>query len=436
MMRREKIRMLLIVSEFSSARIVRREQGEFSNLEFSHATSRGGFSRQVRDNPPDVILFQQDGISGINLSSVLNIAGSRSPKIPVIVLGRDEDEGEDAVGYLDQGADDYVPASSVERLPLVARRLLEERRMRIRQDKMELELQQARDCLMENQKLMTIGRLTGSITHEINNPLESVTNLLYLLKTQPDLSAQAERYLTLAERELERVTHIIRQTLSFYRESNKAVWLKPAELLEEVLLLYGPKLQERHIELVRDFTSDAKLLIFPGELRQVLSNLLANAIEASSSGGKVILRIRNARKWSDEGITGVRIVVADRGSGIDAQTREHLGQLFYTTKGQRGTGLGLWVTMAIVKRYGGDVQLYSSTRNDRHGTVFSIFIPTNMRPQPVLLDGGNDPHVGGDWRRQRRAVVRNDAPHSSSIFGMENPESRAFRGNRKPQVAG
>jgi len=433
---RKTIRMLLLVGEFNSAQIIRRGESEFAGLEICETGSREGFLRQVRESPPDVILLQSRGRAGMNLGGVLNAAAVSSPEIPVIVLGQDEDDGEDAVRYLEQGAADYIPLSDVGRLLLVARRVLREREMLVRQDQLEVELKQARDGLMENQKLMTIGRLTGSITHEINNPLESVTNLLYLLRMQPDLSQEAENYLTLAERELERVTHIIRQTLNFYRESSKAVWIKPAELLEEVLLLYAPKLRERQLEVAREFKSDARLLIFPGEIRQVLSNLVTNAIDASPPGGKLILRIHSSRKWSDEGISGIRIVVADQGCGIDAETREHLGQLFYTTKGQRGTGLGLWVTQAIVKRYGGEIQLYSSTRKGRNGTVFSIFMPTNLRPQPVLVDDAGDSDGDASWHRRSRAIARNEAAQSSGIFGLEGSKSRTYPGSRKPQVAG
>jgi len=426
--------MLLIVNEFNSAQILRLGKGTDVGLDISEASSRESFLCELRERPPDAILLQSGGFLGLTLASVLNAAAASSPEIPVIVLGQDDEDGEDAVRSLEQGAADYVPLSAVGRLPLVARRILGEREMLERLNEVEGELEQVRGGLMENQKLMTIGRLTGSITHEINNPLESVTNLLYLLKTQPDLSKNSENYLTLAERELERVTHIIRQTLNFYRESSKTVWMKPAELLEEVLLLYAPKLRERQIEVVREFKSDAQLLIFPGEIRQVLSNLVTNAIDASAPGGKVVLRVHHARKWSDEGISGIRIVVADSGCGINAETRERLGQLFYTTKGQRGTGLGLWVTQAIVKRYGGEIQLYSSTREGRHGTVFSVFMPTNMRPQAVLAEGTGDLTGGVDLHRRSRAIARNDTAQSSGIFGLEDSRSKTFRNTRKPQA--
>jgi len=431
---RKAIRVLLIVNDFNSAQVFRLEQRTYVGLDICEVPSHDAFLYDLRENPPDAILLQSGDLLGMTLSNVLTTASASSPEVPVIVLGQDEDDEEDAVRYIEQGAADYVPLSAVGRLPLVVRRILEERETLARINALEDELKHARDGLMENQKLMTIGRLTGSITHEINNPLESVTNLLYLLKTQPDLSKNSENYLSLAERELERVTHIIRQTLNFYRESSKTVWMKPAELLEDVLLLYAPKLRERQIEIVREFNSDAKLLIFPGEIRQVFSNLVTNAIDASVPGGKVILRIRHARKWSDEGISGIRIVVADSGCGINAETRENLGRLFYTTKGQRGTGLGLWVTQAILKRYGGEIQLYSSTREGRHGTVFSVFMPTNMRPQPVLAEGTGDLVGGVDRYRRSRAIRRSDVAQSLGIFGLEDSRSKTYRNTRKPQA--
>jgi signal transduction histidine kinase len=231
------------------------------------------------------------------------------------------------------------------------------------------------EALREGQKLISIGRLAAEIAHEINNPLESVSNLLYLAQCEPDLPEKAAEYLRGAERELARVIQISKQTLSFHRESNQPVKIHMAELMDEVLALYARRLQQKKIRIVREYQTEQTVTALPGEIRQVLSNLVTNAIEASSMGGKLRLRIRPGREGrGTSDVAGLRITVADSGSGIPEAARKRLGELFFTTKGQSGTGLGLWVTKAIVSRYGGTIQLKSRT-GAQHGTVFSIFLP-------------------------------------------------------------
>ena len=239
------------------------------------------------------------------------------------------------------------------------------------------------NLLQENQKLISIGRLTASIAHEINNPLESVTNLLFLAGLERDLSPEVRSYLTLAQKELRRVAQISKQTLNFTRDTPAPAPVSMEELVEEVLLLYGRKIAEKSLSIRREYHSTPTATVFPGQIRQVLSNLMVNAIEAAAEGGTLWLRIRSGRQWSDEGVEGLRIIIADNGSGIDTNTRQRLGTPFVTTKGQDGTGLGLWVAMSILRRNGGRLQIYSSTHPDRHGTVFCIFLPTNMRPRAV-----------------------------------------------------
>ncbi len=382
---------MLLANEFDSARIVLEESHSGAGLKIvAKARSRQEFDRRMKDDTPDVLLVESAGIPGLSLGEVVDSATAQD--VPVIVLGREDDDGPEAIGPLPEGVADYVPAEHSERLPMVVRRVLRERQLAAKQERLELELNQAYDALLENQKLVSVGRLAASIAHEINNPLEAVTNLLYLLGMETNLSEAGKSYVAAAEHELERVAQISKQTLNFHRETRLPVRIQPAELLEEVLVLYARRLEERGMEVVRQYWSDASFVAFPGEMRQVLSNLIANAIEATPVGGRLTLRVRRSRKWSDRGISGVRILVADNGCGIAAGTRQNLGELFYTTKGQRGTGLGLWVTRAIVKRYGGDIHIYSSTHPQRHGTVFSIFIPTNMRSLALVRNG----EPGGD----------------------------------------
>jgi signal transduction histidine kinase len=420
MQKDKTIRVLLLASEFVSARIVLRDLPD-SGLEIRQAASLDQFLQELRTAEPDVILLEPGGVDGLGFDEITEMASEYSPAVPIVILGEAGEDGEDAVQYIESGAADYIPLSQIGRLPLVLRRLRRDRDLLVREFDLEADARLAIDGLMENQKLMAVGRLAASIAHEINNPLESITNLLYLMRTDGDVSENSMRYIELAEKEMERVAQISKQTLNFYRETRSPVRVRPFELLEEILVLYSRKIEERRMQVVRQYNTDRTLVVFPGEIRQVLSNLVTNAIEASPMGGKLTLRVHESRMWSDDGVRGLRIVVADNGSGIPEQARQHLGQLFYTTKGQRGTGLGLWVTRAIVRRYGGEIRLYSTTREGRHGTVFSIFLPTNMRPQAVSHEGTThtDPR---DEQRGFRSMVRGEqraadgSPHGSEAL--------------------
>jgi signal transduction histidine kinase len=258
----------------------------------------------------------------------------------------------------------------------------------------------ALDMLRENQKLIEIGRLAASIAHEINNPLESITNLLYLAKCESGLPEQALHYLEMAEQELERVVTISKQTLNFSRETSLPVSVSLATLLDEVLVLYRRRLEEKQLRVERHYLSTKPALIFPGEMRQVFSNLITNAIEACAEHGSLALRIRMASSPGASERRGIRVTIADNGSGIPAEIRHRLGEPFFTTKGQRGTGLGLWVTHSIVSRYGGTLRLRSSYGGAYHGTVFSLFLPQTGATIHTLpaADQGR-----GAVRRARRA---------------------------------
>lgn len=238
-------------------------------------------------------------------------------------------------------------------------------------------LDQVSEALRENQKLITLGRLAASIAHEINNPLESITNLLFLM--EQDAAGSNAEYLKLAERELSRVVQISKQTLSFSRETSMPVRVQFSDLIEEVLGLHAHRIREKNLHLVRQYETLEPITVFPGEMRQVLLNLISNAIEATPPGGRIVMRIRIGRRWNGHGARGLRLSIGDNGSGIPEQVRERLGQAFFTTKGQSGTGLGLWVTESILSRYGGSLQLRTSVAPGRHGTVFSIFLPLNLR---------------------------------------------------------
>ncbi len=231
------------------------------------------------------------------------------------------------------------------------------------------------DRLREAEKLAVTGRLAATLAHEVNNPLEAVMNILFLLGNDDSLNNNSRELLKLAEEELLRVTHITRQTLAFYREPSAPVPSKPPELVRQVVRMFQPKLDLKKIVMDFSSTVNAEYVVHPGEFKQIVTNLLSNAIDAVPRGGTIAIRLRPGRDWSI-GDPGFRITIADNGVGISRTDRKRLFQPFFTTKGQKGTGLGLWVTQGLVTKHGGRLQMHSCTRTQRRGTTFSIFFPT------------------------------------------------------------
>jgi signal transduction histidine kinase len=240
------------------------------------------------------------------------------------------------------------------------------------------ERHRAEAALIQSEKLAAVGRLAASISHEINNPLESITNLLYLIRQEDDLPERALTYLTLAERELARVSEIAGQTLRFQRQSSSPTRVTPEELLESVVALYQGRLINANITLAFDHQGAAPVTCYEGDIRQVLNNLVGNAIEAMRSGGRLVIRTRNANCWRT-GRPGVRITIADTGSGMPPEVVTHIFEAFYTTKGLSGTGLGLWISHGIVEKHTGVLSVRSSIRSSQSGTVFSLFLPRELQ---------------------------------------------------------
>jgi PAS domain S-box-containing protein len=231
----------------------------------------------------------------------------------------------------------------------------------------------AEQALAQTEKLAVVGRLAASIAHEINNPLESVTNLLFLAKNSSDLK-NVRKYLDVAEFELARVSQIATQTLRFHRQSSRPTPTRVYEILDNVLALYHGRTLNAGINIVKQYRETTALTCFADELRQVFANLMSNAIDATSSGGTIVVRKRERTEWRT-GRRGVRVTVADSGHGMSAETKHRIFEAFFTTKGNTGTGLGLWVSHGIVEKHGGSFNVRSSQNAKRHGTVFSLFIP-------------------------------------------------------------
>jgi PAS domain S-box-containing protein len=234
------------------------------------------------------------------------------------------------------------------------------------------ERQRAQQSLMRAEKLASAGRLAASIAHEINNPLEAVTNLVFLALNDAALSLQTREFLGMAEQELGRVSHITKTALGFYRDSAAPAEVEITALLDEVLALYARKLEASSIQVDRSYVSGATAWANAGEMRQLFSNLISNAIDALPNGGKLALRVRRSRQWKDLSTAGLRITVADNGPGIEREHLQSIFEAFFTTKKAVGTGLGLWLSKNIVDKHGGAIRVRSTAGA---GTMFSIFLP-------------------------------------------------------------
>ena len=242
------------------------------------------------------------------------------------------------------------------------------------------ERKRGEEALRRTEKLAATGRLAASIAHEINNPLEAVTNLLFMLKNYCNLEAPALEYAAMAEHEVKRIAEITQQTLRFYRQSTLPARASMSELLDSILNLYHVRLNTLGITLVRKYDPALDLYCFAGEVRQVIANLLVNAMDAMPGGGILMVRARRSRHWTASRLEGVRITIADTGSGMDADVRARIFEAFFTTKDVTGTGLGLWVSHEIILKHRGLVHVRSRTSEGGKpsGTVFQLFFPDHQ----------------------------------------------------------
>jgi PAS domain S-box-containing protein len=237
----------------------------------------------------------------------------------------------------------------------------------------------AEAALIQSEKLAAVGRLASSISHEINNPLEAITNLLYLIDLSGELPETVRRYVHTAQNELSRVCQIATQTLRFHRQAVRATHVSAAELVDAVLNLYQGRLANSSIKVEATYVSPTTVLCFENDIRQVLNNLIANAIDAMRQGGRILIRAHDATDYSPqypEGRPGIRITIADTGHGMSPGVQARLFEPFYTTKDLNGTGLGLWISAGIVGRHQGRLTFRSNQHPIHHGSVFSLFLPS------------------------------------------------------------
>lgn len=227
------------------------------------------------------------------------------------------------------------------------------------------------EALQRAEKLAATGRLAATIAHEINNPLEAITNLLYLLETNPSLNRGARKYLAMAQQELGRVSHIAKQTLGFYRQN--AAWepVDMPQLLDEVLTLYRPKLLPKRIVVEKACDANCVVDGLRGELRQLFANLIANAVDAMDDDGRLQLAVREENG-------AITVNIRDTGKGIASEHLTKIFDPFFTTKKHLGTGLGLWVARGIVEKHRGSITLESSTSGPQRGTAIRIHLPKSL----------------------------------------------------------
>jgi signal transduction histidine kinase len=237
------------------------------------------------------------------------------------------------------------------------------------------------EALRKTEKLAATGRLAASIAHEVNNPLEAITNLLFLLRNFCQLDAEAMKYVTMAEREGQRIAEIAQQTLRFYRQSTLPHRATMSELLDSVLDLHQGRLSTLNIQVERKYDPELDLFCFAGEIRQVFANFVGNAVDATSTGGRLVVRARRSRSWEFPELMGVRFTVADTGFGMDDDVRDRVFEAFFTTKESTGTGLGLWVSHEIILKHRGLVHVRSrpGSAGEPSGTVFQIFLPDDEK---------------------------------------------------------
>ncbi len=250
----------------------------------------------------------------------------------------------------------------------------------------------AEEVLRESEKLIAVGRLASSIAHEINNPLESVTNLLYLASTcDQELPVEIQDHLETAQIELRRVSAVVSQTLRFHKQTTNPLHVTCEDLIGGALKIYQGRIANSSVRVEKRKRAKQSITCFEGEIRQVLNNLIGNAIDAMHpAGGRLLLRSRDATQWKT-GQKGLMITVADTGLGIHPAVRKKIFDAFFTTKGISGTGLGLWVSKEIIERHHGDLKVRSRQGDSGNGTVFTMFLPFEPAFRSPLPEQSNVP---------------------------------------------
>jgi signal transduction histidine kinase len=226
--------------------------------------------------------------------------------------------------------------------------------------------------VVDRERLVALGRISATLAHELNNPLSTVQNALYLLGKSGQLSERQGQILAMAQNEMRRSVEIIRSTLGIQREISAPIAADLRSLTDEVLTLFGARLRQQTIHVKRNYREAPRLLVFPGQIRQVLVNVIGNAVDAMPNGGVLAIRIAPSKMNNGR---EVRLLVCDSGPGVNRELRARVFEPFFTTKGQSGSGIGLWVTKQIVQKHGGEIRLRSCQSRERTGTCVSVSLP-------------------------------------------------------------
>jgi PAS domain S-box-containing protein len=237
------------------------------------------------------------------------------------------------------------------------------------------DMKMAEESLRRAEKLATAAQFAASMAHEINNPLASVTNLIYLVLRDPSLSEAGRKQLEMADQELARVAQVTRQALRFHKQSISPTLADAGALMDSVLCSFSRRLDGSHIAPERDYRPTEGLYCMSDDLRQVFASLISNSLEATGEGGRIRIRIKAGRCWQGNGERGIRITVADNGSGVPHDLKPLIFEPFISTKTPTGAGLGLWVADGIVRKHGGRIAFRSRSGQSNHGATFSIFLP-------------------------------------------------------------
>jgi len=247
------------------------------------------------------------------------------------------------------------------------------------QRRAEKALQTQEELLRKTERLAAAGQLASSLAHEINNPLEAVTNILYLLENHHELPGPEKALVSAGVSEVERISRIVAQSLSYYRTDRTPTRVSLGELVQESVSIFGGKFAHARIVLNGDISADTEITGFVSELRQMIDNLLLNALEAMPEGGTLRISVRPSCDPRDHDRRGARLTIADSGCGISRQHLSRIFQPFFTTKADKGTGLGMWVVHGLAAKHEGRIQLRSSQEGPRQGTTVSLFFPAHTR---------------------------------------------------------
>jgi len=232
------------------------------------------------------------------------------------------------------------------------------------------ERKQSEELRQRTEQLATLGRLAATVAHEINNPLETVNSILYLLRKEA--APKSLQLIDAGQQEVRRIADITSATLRFAREAPQAGAVSLREIIDSVLGIFAGRLRARGVSVATRFTTDGNMTAVAGELRQLIANLIANSVDAMDRAGVLRLHLHAARQT---GKRGFRVTISDSGPGIPAALRKRIFEPFFTTKGESGTGLGLLVVHDVISKSGGTLRLRTSTGRAYHGTCFSIFFP-------------------------------------------------------------